>query len=203
MTVTAPDDASAGERYAMVWAGVTTTAPTGVVSEMNRAGVRLYLSVSPGGAPPTDFTVGTLTTQRTADGKPMVLAQVHNTGGRALDLTGDLRLSEGPGGMSAGPFDVELGTTLPPGGVGSATVALGEQVPDGPWKARIRLQSGLVKRLAQATTRFPPSAGMAATVPAEVDLLPVAITAGLVLTATGLIVVLLRRGRRPTAHARP
>ena len=42
VTVTVPDDASAGERYAMVWAGVTTTAPTGGVSEVNRAGIRLY-----------------------------------------------------------------------------------------------------------------------------------------------------------------
>ncbi|WP_204358854.1 peptidase [Streptosporangium sp. 'caverna'] len=202
VAVTVPDKASAGERYAVVWAEVTTIAPPGGVNEVNRVGVRIYLSVGPGGAPPTDFTIDTLTTQRTADGKPMVLAQVHNTGGRALDLTGDLRLSEGPGGMSAGPFDVQLGTTLPPGGIGTATVPLSDQVPDGPWKARIRLQSGLVKRVAQATIRFPSSAGLAAAVPTEADLLPVAITAGLVLTATGLTVALLRRGRR-VAQAGP
>ncbi|WP_371778406.1 peptidase [Streptosporangium subroseum] len=201
VTVTVPDRASTGERYAVAWAEVTTTAPPGGVSEVNRVGVRLYLSVGPGGAPPTDFTIDTLTTQRTAGGNPMVLAQVHNTGGRALDLTGDLRLTEGPGGMSAGPFDVELGTTLPPGGTGTATVALSDQVPDGPWKARIRLRSGLVERLAQATIRFPSSAGLAAAVPTDADLLPVAIAAGLVLAATGLTVVLLRRRR--TAHARP
>lgn len=97
VTVTVPDRASTGERYAVAWAEVTTTAPPGGVSEVNRVGVRLYLSVGPGGAPPTDFTIDTLTTQRTAGGNPMVLAQVHNTGGRALDLTGDLRLTEGPG----------------------------------------------------------------------------------------------------------
>ncbi|MEV6862026.1 peptidase [Streptosporangium subroseum] len=196
VTVTVPDRASAGERYAVAWAEVTTVAPPGGVNEVNRVGVRLYLSVGPGGGPPTDFTIDTLTTQRTAGGNPMVLAQVHNTGGRALDLTGDLRLFEGPGGMSAGPFDVQLGTTLPPGGTGTATVPLSDQVPDGPWKARIRLQSGLVERVARATIRFPSSVGLAAAVPTEADLLPVAITVGLVLTATGLTVVLLRRGRR-------
>lgn len=205
VTVAVPDRASAGERYAVVWAEVSSAASPGGVNQVNRVGVRLYLSVGPGGGPPTDFTIDTLTTQRTAGGNPMVLAQVHNTGGRALDLTGDLRLSEGPGGMSAGPFDIELGTTLPPGGTGTATVALSDQVPDGPWKARIRLQSGLVERLARATIRFPSSAGLAAAVPTETNLLPVllpvAIAAGLVLSATGLTVILLRRRR--TAHARP
>ena len=201
VTVAVPDKASAGERYAVVWAEVSSAASPDGVNQVSRVGVRLYLLVGPGGGPSTDFTIDTLTTQRTAGGNPIVLAQVHNTGGRALDLTGDLRLSDGPGGMSAGPFDVELGTTLPPGGTGTVTVALDDQVPDGPWKARIRLQSGLVERLAKATISFPPSAGMAAAVPTEVDLLPVAIAAGLVLSMTGLTVVLLRRRR--TAHARP
>lgn len=202
VTVTVPDDASAGERYAMVWAEVGTITPPGGIREVNRAGVRIYLSIGPGDAPPTDFTIDTLTTQRTAEGRPILLAQVRNTGGRALDLTGDLRLSDGPRGMGAGSFDVQPGTTLPPGGTGTATVALGDQVPDGPWQARIRLRSGLVERLAKATIRFPPSAGVAAA-STEADLLPVAIAAGLVLSVTGLAVVFLGRGRRRAAHTRP
>ncbi|MBW3590879.1 MAG: hypothetical protein KY393_03355, partial [Actinobacteria bacterium] len=58
-------------------------------------------------------------------------AEVRNTGGRALDLTGELTLTDGPGGLSGGPFPAELGTTLPVDGAAAVTVVLDEQLPDG------------------------------------------------------------------------
>ena len=59
---------------------------------------------APGGAPLSDFTIDSLTAERAPDGRPMILAMVHNTGQRALDMDGTLQLLDGPGGLSAGPF---------------------------------------------------------------------------------------------------
>jgi diguanylate cyclase (GGDEF)-like protein len=82
---------------------------------------------------------------------------VHNTGGRALDMTGTLRLSRGPGGLSAGPFDATLGTTLAIGHTEPVTITLDKRLPAGPWDARITLRSGLIERDARATLTFPAS----------------------------------------------
>ena len=65
------------------------------------------------------------------------------------------KLSDGPGGLSAGPFDANLGTTLATGATGPVTVHLDERLPAGPWTARITLRSGLVERSAHATVTFP------------------------------------------------
>ncbi|WP_424530620.1 peptidase [Sphaerisporangium viridialbum] len=203
-TIAVPRDAAPGERYAVIWAeAVKAPPPGGGVSEVNRVGVRIYLSVGPGNPPASSFTIDSLTAERTADGRQVVLAQVHNTGGRALDLSGDMRLSNGPANLSAGPFKVETGTTLAPGNIGSVTVVLSEQVPDGPWRARVRLQSGLTKRAAEATIRFPAAVGTARAIKAEPDTshLPMAVLViGVVLwaltTATGLLVQRRRRSRR-------
>lgn len=167
-TITVPDDAAPGERYAVIWAQTATPAPPGGgVTEVNRVGVRVYLSVGRGNPPPSDFTIDSITAQRSPSGQQIVLAQVRNTGGRALDLGGDMRLTRGPGSLSAGPFKVQVGTTLLPGDSGPVTVGLDEQVPDGPWRARIRLESGLTKRAAEATITFPTTVGTADAVKAE------------------------------------
>ncbi|MEU2491014.1 hypothetical protein [Streptomyces sp. NPDC007883] len=70
---------------------------------------------------------------------------MENTGGRALDLAGKLTLSNGPGGLSAGPFNVRA-DTLGPGGSALARTTLHRRLPDGAWTARLTLASGLVKR---------------------------------------------------------
>ena len=113
MTITVPSDAAPGEQYGVVWAEARS-APVagGGVIQVSRVGIRLYVSVGPGGAPAADFTIDSLTANRSADGQPTVLATVHNTGGRALDMSGTLQLLAGPGGLSAGPFPATLGTTL-------------------------------------------------------------------------------------------
>ena len=87
----------------------------------------------------------------------MVLATVHNTGGRALDMSGTLELTDGPGGLNAGPFPVVVGTTLGVGDTESVTIALDEALPAGPWNSEIILRSGLLERSASATITFPAS----------------------------------------------
>jgi hypothetical protein len=155
VTISAPRDAAPGEQYGAIWAEVSSRAdPSGVV-EVNRVGVRLYVSVGPGGPTAADFTIDSLAAQRSAHGDPVVVASVRNTGGRALDMAGTLALSKGPSGLNAGPFAAALGTTLAVGATEPVTVRLGADVPRGPWLAEITLRSGLVERRAQATLTFP------------------------------------------------
>lgn len=169
VTIKVPDDAASGEHYGVVWAEMTTPPPDGLgVTQVSRAGVRLYVSVGPGGEPVSDFKITSLTPGRADDGTPFVQANVHNTGGRALDLRGTLRLSDGPGGLSAGPFDVTLGTTLGLDQTEPVTVPLDKALPAGPWRARISIESGLLERTAKATITFPDT-GLGDAVPTEQD----------------------------------
>lgn len=158
VTISVPTDAAPGEQYGVVWAEARSAPDAdGGVVQVSRVGIRLYVSVGPGGAPAADFTIDSLTAARTTDGGPTIFATVHNTGGRALDMNGTLQLSGGPGGLNAGPFPASLGTTLAIGATESVTVALDKQIPAGPWDAQITLRSGLLERTASATITFPDS----------------------------------------------
>lgn len=148
-----PDDASEGERYAVVWAELPP-ADDGDITLVNRVGVRIYLSVGPGGEPPSDFSIDGLTASRTDEGIPQLVAAVTNTGGRALDLTGELALSDGPGGVSAGPFPAQLGTTLGVGESGHVRLELDPALPDGPWQADLDLQAGRTEHSLSDTIDF-------------------------------------------------
>lgn len=168
-TIHVPHTASSGERYGVIWASTTARPPRGGgVTVVNRVGIRIYLSVGPGGEPASAFTIESLTAARLPDGRPLVQAQVHNTGGRALDMEGALRLSNGPDGLSAGPFEARLGTTLAPGDTEPVNVPLARGLPAGPWLARIDLHSGLVGVTAQATITFPADPGTSSN-PVAVD----------------------------------
>lgn len=68
----------------------------------------------------------------------------------------------GPGGLSAGPFPVDLGTTLAIGESGQAAINLDGRLPDGPWDARLTLRSGLLEHEARATITFPATGAAAA-----------------------------------------
>ena len=164
VTISLPRDAAPGEQYGVVWAEARS-APIagGGLIQVNRVGIRLYVSVGPGGPPAAKFTIVSLTAIRASDGRPTVQASVHNTGGRALDINGSLWLSGGPGGLSAGPFPAAPGTTLAIGQTEPVTIALDKQLPAGPWDARITLRSGLLERSAVATITFP-AAGAAPSV---------------------------------------
>jgi hypothetical protein len=185
VTITVPADAAPGEQYGVVWAEAASAVAAGGVVQASRVGIRVYLSVGPGGAPAADFTIDSLTAKRSTDGRPTVLASVHNTGGRALDVNGSLQLLAGPEPV---------------------TIPLDKQLPAGPWHARINLRSGLLERDARATITFPGVGGSrsVSTAPAR-SAWQYAVIAGVVALAVGVaasLVVLNGRARR-TRRRRP
>jgi hypothetical protein len=115
----------------------------------------MYLSVGPGGAPPTNFVIVSLAATRSASGQPLVVARIQNKGRRTIAITGSLTLSDGPGGVRAGPFPVKLGVPLGPGASKSAPVLLDKRLPLGPWRARVQLRARSIQRVAVATITFP------------------------------------------------
>ncbi|RVX40711.1 hypothetical protein EDD27_3129 [Nonomuraea polychroma] len=156
-TISVPESATRGERYGAIWAevGSTRPGPRKNVQIVNRVGVRVYLDIGPGGDPPSDFSIDHLIPGRTEDGLPVIKATVRNTGERALDLSGKLWLSDGPGGLNAGPFAAQTGTTLALNDTAPVMVVLDARLPNGPWKVTLTLQSGLIKRTVTGTLTFP------------------------------------------------
>lgn len=156
VSVRVPRMASSGERYAVVWAEMSGSAPAGGgVRLVNRVGVRMYLSIGPGGAAHASFVIGSPTAQRSGSGEPLVVASVRNNGKRTLSIGGTLILSGGPGGLQEGPIPVKLAAPLGPGMSAPATVALDGSPPAGPWRAELQLNSGFIARTAVATITFP------------------------------------------------
>lgn len=201
VTIKVPRQASRGERYGVVWAEVTNSSPNGGVTRVNRVGIRIYLAVGPGGAPPSDFTITSLTAERDPQGTPLLQATVRNTGERALDLSARLTLTKGPGGLSAGPFTSHDSTTLGLGQSAPVTVPLNQALPRGPWLARVTVTSGLDKRTAQATVTFPAKTGASAPTPVQSGGIPwwawaLAATLILVLLLTALAAILRRRSNQ-------
>jgi hypothetical protein len=187
--VTVPDDAAPGEQYGVVWAEARSDPAAGGVIQVSRVGIRLYVSVGSGAPPAPDFTVEALTPARSSEGEPMVTATVRNTGGRALDVTGTLMMSNGPGGLSAGPFPAELNTTLTVGDTKNIAITLDERLPAGPWDAVVALESGVTERRGEATITFP-EAGEAAAVATTTDSTPV----WPIIAGTAVVVVALGLG---------
>jgi hypothetical protein len=193
LTIAVPQDASPGEQYGVVWAETRSAPPGGQgITQVSRVGIRLYLSVGPGGPPPSKFTIESLTAGRTTNGQPMVVASVHNTGGRALDMNGTLQLTGGPGGLNAGPFPANLGVTLAIGDTEPIKIILDKRLPVGPWNARVTLRSGLITNSARAIISFPEA--RASTPP---YLAVVAIATALLLIAT--LIGAARRRRKLTS----
>lgn len=207
VTVAVPPDAAAGERYAVVYAEGPPSG-SGAVASISRVGIRVYLSVGPGAEPRSDLAVDTLTAARGGDGRPVVQARVRNTGGRALDLTGQLTLTGGPGGRAAGPFLLDRGTTLPPGATAVVRVLLDASVSGGPWQASLLVRSGSLARTVQAALTFPDAVGSAAVPvvpvlavedPGAEGVPPVLLGAGgglLAVLLLAALLALLRRRRR-------
>lgn len=156
VTIAVPRDAAPGEQLGVVWAETRAAPAAGTgLTAVNRVGIRLYVSVGAGGPPAADFAIDSLTATRGSDGRPTVVATVHNTGGRALDMSGTLQLRSGPAGLNAGPFAADLGTSLAVGDTQPVTIALDERLPAGPWDAHLSLRSGVLDRSARATITFP------------------------------------------------
>ena len=158
VTIEVPDDAPSGEFYAAAVAEIPATGGPGI-SVASRVGVRVYLSVGTGAEPETDFELPAFRPVRQPDGRPAVEIDGCNTGGRAVDLTGDIELTNGPGGIKAGPFPTPNATTLAPEQCHTFAIPLDPELPNGPWDATARLRSGEEERTAQARITFPEEAG--------------------------------------------
>ncbi|GAA2990445.1 hypothetical protein GCM10010519_25130 [Streptomyces lactacystinicus] len=202
-TVRVPKNASAGERYGVVWAQTGNPADRSHnLAFLGRVGVRMYIDVGPGGEPPSDFTIEQVTPTRARDGRKEVHARIRNTGGRALDIGGSLSLTDGPGGLRAGPFPARSGTTVAPGSLAEAVVPLDVQLPDGRWNAELTLRSGLVERSTRVTVTFPTAPGSsgaaeASTVqPGYFPTPVVAVLSTLAFAVLGLLLPRFRRRRR-------
>lgn len=160
VTLEVPAGARSGEFYGAVIAELPAPeARPGTVAIASRVGIRVYLSVGGNAEPETDFELPTFRPIRQPDGKPAIEIDGCNTGGRAVDLAGEVELTNGPGGTKAGPFPTLKSTTLAPGQCTTFTVPLDKELPDGPWDATAKLRSGNEERTAQARITFPRNAG--------------------------------------------
>jgi hypothetical protein len=200
VTVNVPRSATSGERYAVVWAQISAAgSASGGVRLVNRVGVRMYLSIGPGGALRTNFTIDSLTASRSRIGEPLVTAMIRNNGRRTIEIGGNLTLSKGPGGLRVGPLPATLTTALAPGDTRPLTVRLDKRLPRGPWRAQMRLRSGLIHRGAVARITFPRAHSATATSPrtAAVSrrlMAIIAIILFVLLAGTASALVLARRG---------
>jgi hypothetical protein len=157
VTLRVPRGATRGEHYGVIWVqqeAYVRGANGFGVNEITRVGIRVYLAVGRGGAPPTIFAITSITGHRSANGQPSLVVHVDNTGGRAVDLDGSVRLTDGPGGSSAGPFPAQQIITLAPGQSGNMSFAAPKSLPDGPWQAKVTLVSGITTSVASGTVRF-------------------------------------------------
>ncbi len=196
VTINVAKRASSGERYAVVWAEVSAPSPThSGVRLVNRVGIRMYVSVGKGGLPAAEFTVGSLVASRGANGDPLVAAVVHNVGQAALDITGELRLSHGPGGLSAGPFPVTLGSLLAPDHSAVERTELDNQVPRGPWRADLTLSSDGTQRSSVTMITFPPSASASGKRSLSGPLMLAALVVLTLMLAAGTSILFSRRRR--------
>ncbi|WP_327129819.1 hypothetical protein [Streptomyces sp. NBC_01727] len=207
VTIKVPRDAAPGERYAVVWAQVRGDRGGGVAL-VSRTGIRMYLSVGGHNPPAPNFTARTMTAARGRDGRAIVRAQIINTGGRALDLSGTLKLSSVSGSLSAGPYQVQLGTSLAPHQSEPVMVPVTDEVADGPWRATLELRSGLLLKKFHAKIKFPHTHGIApaAAVDAEASSGNAlkGLIAGILLLGTALLIItnrIRRRHDRRTAAA--
>jgi len=192
VTIQVPPTASPGNLYGVIWAQETNLGKTssGVnIIETNRVGIRIYLNVGPGGPSPVNFDITSIRGTRSPRGQFMVAAQVNNTGGQAIDATGTLKLTNGPGGLSAGPYK-EPSVTLAPGQSQPITVVLNKQMPQGSWRATIDETSGITQRSAGATIDFYPVRSK------RLYLILAVVLIVLLLLAAALAVWLIRRNRR-------
>ena len=206
LTINVPSSASTGERYAVLWAQVSALPATaGGVQLVNRVGVRMYVSIGPGGAPRSNFAIVGLTAERSVSGGRIVVATVRNTGQSTLDVSGDLTLSKGPGGLRAGPFAADLAGVLAPHSSEPVTTRVDTALPRGPWRAHLALSSGFIHRSAVATISFPASDGTAKAASHLRILIVVVLLALLTIVALASLILFGRRSRRgvhAVVHAR-
>jgi hypothetical protein len=167
VTIVVPDDGQTGDHYEVIWAEARAEQPDGGgFTQVNRVGVRVYLSVNGDGPRAAAFTIRSITAHRTPDGRPGITATVTNTGGRELELDGTLTLADGPGGVRAGPLAIAPQLPLAAGDTRDVTVPLDPELAIGPWNAQVRLYTRNLTHTRTATLIFPESVISAADRPA-------------------------------------
>ena len=157
VTIRVPAGATRGEHYGVIWVqqAADVRAASGFqIKEVDRVGIRIYLAVGQGGAPPTSFAITSITGHLSAKGQLSILARVDNTGGRAVDLNGTASLTGGPGGTSAGPFPARQIITLAPGQSGTMSFTPPKTLPHGPWQAKVTMVSGITTSTGTQTIQF-------------------------------------------------
>lgn len=198
VTIDVPDDTSEAERYAVIWAHPVVDDGEGV-QVVNRVGVRVYLSVGPGGEPPADLEIISLRADRGVDGDAIFVVGVENTGGRALDLSGEVMLPEGPGGVQAGPFDLRR-QTLEIGGETAMVAESEADLPAGEWRVDVEVRSGRVDDRVEATLVLPEAPGIGVPRQPErptgwtVSVLIAGLLLGLTVAALAAVTMARRRG---------
>ena len=116
VTIRVPRIATRGEHYGVIWVqqeGHARTASGVRINEVTRVGIRIYLGIGKGGAPPTKFAITSIT-GATRGHRPLIVAHVRNTGGRAVDLAGTARLTRGPAGPRPGRSPSSRSPPWPP-----------------------------------------------------------------------------------------
>jgi hypothetical protein len=198
ITIRVPRGATRGEHYGVIWvqqAARPSNKSGFVLTEVSRVGVRVYLAVGRGGAPPTSFGIASIAARRTASGQPYIVARVRNTGGRAIDLNGSVRLANGPGDSSSGPFYGQKIVTLAPGQSWNVTFPLPESQPAGSWRATVTLVSGLTVVTGTATVRIAAVAAAQAGL-SRMPWMRIALGALVLMLVLALVAGLYVRGRR-------
>ena len=161
VTIKVPRGATRGEHYGVIWVQQTSKSRKNSgfgVTEISRVGIRVYLAVGRGGMSPTRFDIASITGRRLPSGQLVITAHVANTGGRAIDLNGSARLTDGPGNTRSGPFPAQKIVTLAPGQSWNVTFAAPKSLPSGSWRAMVSLASGMTTAGATAAVRFAPAA---------------------------------------------
>ena len=196
VTIRVPRHAPEGEQYGIIWAQGSNVMHGRMhghhanITLVNRVGIRIYLAVGPGGGPPTSFTLGALSGTMARSGAKAASVVVHNTGGRALSVSGKLTLTNKSDGLRAGPFTA-TSTIIAPGQSFPVAVALPAKLPTGPWQAAVTLTSGVLSHSEHASLTFTATGSGGGGFPAK----PVAAVV-LILLLLAAAMVLVRRSRR-------
>lgn len=150
VTITVPADAPVGTQYAGILAA---QAVNGGVAAASEVGIRAYVTVGTGAGQIADFQIDRLTGERDPDGRAVVVADIRNTGTRAVDLESELNLS-GPANIGPMPSDRVL---VPVGGAGKVRFRLpvGADVSDGPWQAHVTSRAATIERELDGEVTFP------------------------------------------------
>ena len=146
------------------------------------------------------FAITSITGHQSASGQSLILAHVHNTGGRAVDLNGTASLTGGSGGISAGSFPAQQIITLAPGQSGNVTFALDKHLSVGLWTAKVALVSGFTRSTASAAIEFSAAAAQRTGLPVTLWLAALVLAAALALALVAVFVARhSQRARREPA----